>query len=90
VKIKNEWGVINSKGETVINCQYDLIPEIKGQAIVAKRGDLYGMVSINNVQLVPFNYDKYQWMDDNIIKFENDGKFGYYNIRRSGWIWHEE
>ena len=58
----NKWGFVNKIGKTFISCQYDAA---KGSEdpflIVAKLGVnnefLYGVVDLNNEQVIPFEYE---------------------------------
>lgn len=58
IYVKNgKYGIMNLSGEVILEAQYDKLEEAKVGNFIAKKGDKYGIISINNEPKIPFNYN---------------------------------
>lgn len=55
---KFKWGVIDFKGRSTVPCMYDSIMYIQNSiVVVAKKGNYWGLVTVNNKPITNFIYD---------------------------------
>ena len=80
-KIGDKCGYLNSKGEQVIPCHYDVIRRGVDMLFVKENGK-WGLFSLEGKQIMPFKYDRIYWFVNDMAVVENDGKHGF--IDRSG------
>lgn len=73
VKVAGKWGVINSKGELVIDTVYDEIPYQSeydafslfcggNKDIIVVKDGKYGIVDLSGKEMLPCEYDYIDWM----------------------------
>jgi hypothetical protein len=74
--ITARYGIINTKGEVIIEPVYDYIYDINffcGLAVVNKGGE-YGVVSVDGTVVIEPEYDKIICLDDGYIRGVKDGE----------------
>jgi hypothetical protein len=77
-----KYGIINTKGEVIIEPEYDYIYNINfycGLAIVNKGGE-YGVVSVDGNVVIQPEYDRIICMDDGYIRGIKDDKESVLNL----------
>ncbi len=90
VKQRNLYGAVDSTGSVVIPFEYKFISEFKNGFAIASRDTLFGLITKANETIVFPQFDKYQFLNNGIIRFDHSGKFGYYSIFKKEWVWKEE
>lgn len=79
VKSNNDkYGIINSKGEILIDFVYDNIVSYKNGLFIAKMNDKYGIIDKNNKIVLNFDYDSMSTSGNYIIVTKGD-KLGVLN-----------
>ena len=90
---RSKAGVVNSKGETIIPVQFDLIYcEYGAKYFVVQRGEKVGLFGFDGKQRTPIEYDGYRGLQtfgsggnmDALIALKKNGK--YYFANKSGFI----
>lgn len=79
VEINGKWGIINTKGELVVDFVYeDLNCQQGEQTYTAKLNGKYGLIDLNQNVIIDFQYDSL-WVSDfhnGTFQAELNGKFG--------------
>ena len=57
-KLGDKYGIMDTKGETIIGNAYDDLKEAKEGVFIAKKGDKYGIIDLKNEVKVDFTYTK--------------------------------
>ena len=90
VKSGKFFGAIDRKGATAVPAKWDFITAFKNSVAVVKKDNGFGLISNSATILVDCAYEKYQWVTDIVIRFERNGRYGYFNSRKKEWIWKED
>ncbi len=90
VKLKNSFGVIDITGKINIPFNYVFISAFKKDVALIKRGSRFGLISKGGSVLIVPEFEKYQWVTDDVIRFNNGNLYGYYNAEKRDWIWRED
>lgn len=70
-KNKNKFGVISSKNEIVVSCEFDAIEDIYSTSeFIVKKNNKYGVVNAKNEIVLDIKYDSFQRMKE-YIRFES-------------------
>lgn len=70
-KNKNKFGVISSKNEIVVSCEFDAIEDIYSTSeFIVKKNNKYGVVNAKNEIVLAIKYDSFKRMKE-YIRFEN-------------------
>jgi len=87
VSHKGLYGLIDTLGRAKIDFKYKTMLLIDTLALVSDTA--YGLIDINENELVPLVYSKAELVDNHVIRFEDaDNKGGdYYDIMRCEFIW---
>ena len=88
VRQKDEWGIVDIKGELLIACQYDSIKFLghwdrpKENLWVVNKGEKYGVINEENEILVPFIYHGISHLhSNNLWVMDKDNKRYKVNFR---------
>ncbi|MBR2555297.1 MAG: WG repeat-containing protein [Aeriscardovia sp.] len=73
----NLVGYINTAGEEVIPCEYEVGNPFGGGLANVKKDGKYGYIDVNNNVIIPFEYDDAYGACDGIAVVGNDGKYGF-------------
>ena len=73
-KSKNKYGVMKQTGENTIEATYDDLKEAKTGILIAKKGDKYGIIDLENSTKVEFKYTS--------IAYNEKSRFIYCSRRR--------
>lgn len=74
--VKNgKYGVMNLKGEILIDAQYDSLEETKTGIFIAKKGDKYGIININKEEKIEFKYTSIVYNEKADIYIAEDSNF---------------
>ena len=78
----NKWGYINQRGEEIISCEYDCISDseswyasgdrAKSRFVVAKKDDMYYVISKNGKILTSHQEIPTPYWNDNALEFDED------------------
>lgn len=83
VKINKKWGTIDRQGKIVIPCKYDRLSSCQSTYIIARTGDLYGVLDAATAQfLIPAEYDQIKVVIVNGVPYfavVNKGSNGFLN-----------
>jgi len=72
-------GIINSKGDTILDAKYqDIWTFTEGFAII-KLNNKYGFVNNKGQELIPCKYTSVLWHSEGLIIVEINGKYGFVN-----------
>ena len=82
-KEPNTIGLIDSLGNMQIPMRYISFIPLKNNILVQKEGK-WGIININDKQLVRLKYDEAKWLNDEVVVFLNNKRFQLvYNINSS-------
>jgi hypothetical protein len=86
VKIKQQWGIINYKGLSIVSPKYDYIyPFVNAYAKVRTQGT-YGLIDLDGKICLPNEYEQITYLGEGIYKVEKNEEISYFS--QSGkWIW---
>ena len=77
--VKRRMGGIDAKGELIIPTEYEsLLPVQNGLLIARKPHSKYGLIDLNEKEVVPFLYDVFALCGDYFI-VQKDNKYGIFN-----------
>jgi hypothetical protein len=79
VSRNDQWGLINKKGQEIIAPRYGSLKLIGEKCIVNTNGK-YGIVSLTNETLMPFDYDRIEINTNNILRAKIDGQYAFYDL----------
>ena len=79
VSRNDQWGLINKKGQEIIAPRYGSLKLIGDKCIVNTNGK-FGIVSLTNEILMPFDYDRIEINSNNILRAKKDGQYAFYDI----------
>lgn len=79
VSRNDQWGLMDKAGQEIIAPRYGSL-KVFGDKCIVKANDKYGVVSLTNETLMPFDYDRIEVNDDNIIRAKADGQYAFYDI----------
>lgn len=86
VKIKQQWGIINYKGLSIVPPKYDYIyPFVNAHAKVRTQGT-YGLVGLDGKICLPNEYEQITYLGEGIYKVEKNEEIGYFS-QSEKWIW---
>lgn len=77
VKINDKYGVIDKKGQFLIEVSYDFLKGVNAKLFIAEKNGKLGLINKKNEIIVPFEYDeiKAHILADLLI-VKNENKFG--------------
>ena len=79
------WGIVDHEGKLIVDYQYTICPEytsygiIVGNAIIAEKRPLWGMISLDGTELLPLQFDHIATVSEDRIAVAYDKKYGYMN-----------
>lgn len=82
VKQNGKWGVMNNKGEVVVDCISNMIPLIVTSGCESERGFVcdksgkLGMISTFKNEIIPFKYEVFE-PSEGMIRVKKEDLFGY-------------
>ena len=72
------YGLINTKGEIVIPCEWDWLSSVFAEGVsVAEKDGKYGFIDYNGNVVFDFNWDDAEPFSEGIAKVKKNGKWGY-------------
>jgi|GEM_PF-3201593 len=77
VKKDGEYGFIDSRGEVVIDFQYDDACSFTGDYASVKKNGLWGFINSNGKQVIDFQYEMGFSFTEGAAPVMKNGKFGY-------------
>lgn len=90
VKINGKWGIIDQKGEIVIDFIYDFMSEVTNNLAIAgtygessHKIDTFHLYNFNRDIVFDYDYDYYMGISDNMVLFKNEDNQAVY-IREYG------
>ncbi len=73
VKKGNNYGVIDTEGNTVLNAEYQDLSYLYNDKYIAKKNDKYGIIDITGSEVIPFKYTKITYMsEEGFIEADNE------------------
>ena len=76
-----KYGFINTKGEQVVECEFDWISDFsEGLAKVEKDGK-WGYINTKGEQVIECKFDYAEYFSEGLARVEKDGKSGYINTK---------
>ncbi len=72
--------IINSKGETILENQFDDVIEILADTFILKRGDNVGVVNTSGEELIPFTYQNLKSIGNNGYIAQKDNLYGVIDL----------
>jgi hypothetical protein len=90
VSVKNKWGMINTKGEIVIDCIYEnpnylsskeleALDGFHEELINVRKNNKYGFIDKSGKTVIPFNYDEAYPFHKGIAPVKLNDKWGFVN-----------
>ena len=80
VRMKDKWGLIDEKGNLVVNCQYDEMQQLITEHLLAvKTGDFWGVIDTSGKAILPPTYSAISPFNSGIAVVQKGSKFGYIN-----------
>ena len=70
-----KYGFADKNGE-IVPCEYDFLQDDK-DALIAQKGEKYGLISTSGKTLTPLAYDDIENFSGGLALAENDGKIGF-------------
>lgn len=86
VKEGSEWSIINNLNNKVTTKSFDEIEHIKGENIIAKDGEKYGIFAKDGTQKIEPQYDELKFAFSIYYIAKKDGKFGIINLNNEAII----
>lgn len=75
VKVNDRWGIVNSKGQYLIPCEYEEIGHFYNGKCAAKKDGKWGFINEKNKVVVPFQFEKVQFSENGVKKVFTEGKW---------------
>lgn len=82
----NYFGLINDKEEIIIDTLFDELKMINDTILIAKKAGLYGVIKIDNSEIIPFNYQSIEIDELPILKVVDKETVMYYNLNSNFWL----
>lgn len=86
VKPKDKWGMINTKGLTVLSDKYDAITDFKAGAATVTINKFWGIISAQGEVLLEPIYEQIEDVGNGFFRVEKANKVGYLNSK-GAWVW---
>jgi hypothetical protein len=84
----HQWGLLNTKGETILNFEYEDIalpnPSLDAflhHAMAVKKSGKWGVVDKKQKILIPFQYEKIQILENAFVLVWYQGRKGYMDLK---------
>lgn len=89
VKIKDKWGIIDSKSRWIIYPEFEDIYDEQDNAIPVKKDNKWGILILQNNKLdktIPFIYEDIEVYKDNIYEVKLKAKYGLIHVPDGNYI----
>lgn len=81
VQLSPFYGVINKKGEYIIDPLQEELRLLNDSILIAKSLGKYGLITLEGDTLLQYKYVKIEPIDEFVVKLEEQGEVFYYNCR---------
>lgn len=78
---KGKWGYIDILGNKIIPCMYDQAETITNNFAIVKKGNNWGIVKLDNTELIPFEYKSINIFDKKIHCYINEYEYYIFNLK---------
>lgn len=86
VKPKDKWGIINTKGLTILSDKYDAISDFKEGAATVTINKFWGIVNDQGEVLLEPIYEQIEEVSNGLFRVEKANQIGYIN-KEGAWVW---
>lgn len=86
VKPNHKWGMINTKGLTILSDKYDHIADFEAGAATVTINKFWGIVNDQGEVLLEPVYEQIEEVGNGLFRVEKANKVGYIN-KKGAWVW---
>lgn len=86
VRIQNQWGFVNEKGELVIDAIYDGVTDFVNSYAIVWQSKLCGFINRQGEQMIPCQFDEARHFVQGVARVSLNRRWGYIN-ERGEYLW---
>lgn len=76
-----DWGIIDRSGALVVPTTYGLIDLIKMDLAIAKKYGKQGIINMNNVPVLDFQFKKINYCENDFVRMRDDKGYCFYDLK---------